>query len=124
MGVLPASFDPLADPRPARPCRRPAARTSTGPAGSSSRCGVGADVKGNSYIDRSYWNLCGPGAVAVALYYWQQLAGYPNVSGTSGYFLDPYESAGAAWPERGPGLRSAVTGSRTRLGPTGPARTR
>ncbi len=64
--------------------------------------GDGRDVKGNRYTDRSYWNLCGPGAVTVALYYWQQLAGYPDVTGMEGYFLDPYEAAGAAWPERGP----------------------
>jgi hypothetical protein len=64
--------------------------------------GDGTDVKGNRYTDRSYWNLCGPGAVTVALYYWQQLTGYPDVTGTAGYFLDPYEAAGAAWPKRGP----------------------
>jgi hypothetical protein len=64
--------------------------------------GDGTDIKGNRYTNRSYWNLCGPGAVTVALYYWQQLAGYPDVTGTEGYFLDPYEAAGAAWPTRGP----------------------
>jgi hypothetical protein len=62
----------------------------------------GKDAKGNSYYDLTYWNLCGPGATTVALYYWQQLTGYPNVTGTAGYFLDPYVATGVAWPSGGP----------------------
>ena len=77
--------------------------------------GDGIDVKGNRYVNLSYWNLCGAGAVAVALYYWQQKTGYPNVTGTSGYFLDPYESAGADWPARGPVFVSP-SGEAQRLG--------
>jgi hypothetical protein len=64
--------------------------------------GYGSDSKGNRYSNLSYWNLCGPGAATVALYYWQQLTGQPDVTGTAGYFLDPYASEGAAWPSPGP----------------------
>ena len=66
----------------------------------------GKDAKGNTYSDLSYWNLCGPGASTVALYYWQQLTGYPNVTGMAGYFLDPYVAAGVAWPSHGPTFTS------------------
>jgi hypothetical protein len=64
--------------------------------------GSGSDAKGNRYTDQNYWNLCGPGTMTVALYYWQQLTGRPNVTGTAGYFLDPYEAEGVAWPAAGP----------------------
>ena len=102
IGFLDAGADPLVNPVTGKPV--PAARrldtTWTRwivepPAG-------GKDAKGNTYSDLTYWNLCGPGATTVALYYWQQLTGYPNVTGTAGYFLDPYVAAGVAWPSRGP----------------------
>jgi hypothetical protein len=64
--------------------------------------GRGTDEKGNKYTDRSYWNLCGPGATTVTLYYWQRLTGHPNVTGTAGYFVDPYAAEGAPWPSPGP----------------------
>src|SRR5450759_2377102 len=32
--------------------------------------GSGTDDAGNVYIDNNYWNFCGPGATAVALWYW------------------------------------------------------
>jgi hypothetical protein len=70
--------------------------------------GYGRDEKGNRYSDLTYWNLCGPGASTVALYYWQQLTGRPDVTGTAGYFLDPYAAEGAAWPSPGPTV--AVSG--------------
>ena len=66
----------------------------------------GKDAKGNTNSDLTYWNLCGPGASTVALYYWQQLTGYPDVTGKAGYFLDPYVAAGVAWPSRGPTFTS------------------
>jgi hypothetical protein len=69
--------------------------------------GSGSDEKGSRYYDLSYWNLCGPGATTVALYYWQQLTGGPDVTGTAGYFVDPYASQGAAWPSTGPSLPKA-----------------
>ncbi|HEY5487988.1 MAG TPA: hypothetical protein VIK06_10090 [Candidatus Limnocylindrales bacterium] len=64
--------------------------------------GSGVDAKGNRYSDQSYWNLCGPGTMTAALYYWQQLTGRPNVTGTAGYFLDPYAAEAVAWPAAGP----------------------
>jgi hypothetical protein len=64
--------------------------------------GYGSDEKGNRFSDRNLWNLCEPGATAAALYYWQQLTGRPDVTGTKGYFLDPYAAEGAAWPVPGP----------------------
>ncbi len=64
--------------------------------------GSGVDAKGNRYTDQSYWNLCGPGTMTVALYYWQLLTGRPNVTGTAGYYLDPYAAEDVAWPAAGP----------------------
>src|ERR1035437_2829311 len=69
--------------------------------------GYGTDEKGNRYSNLSYWNLCGDGAMTVALWYWQQLGGYPDVTGTAGYFLDPYAAEGLAWPARGPAIAGA-----------------
>jgi hypothetical protein len=70
--------------------------------------GYGSDAKGNRYSDLSYWNLCGPGAATVALYYWQQVTGRPDVTGTAGFFLDPYAADGAAWPSPGPSVAAAA----------------
>jgi hypothetical protein len=64
--------------------------------------GYGTDQKGNRFSDQNYWNLCGSGATAAALYYWQQLTGFPDVTGTQGYFLEPYASEGVSWPAGGP----------------------
>ena len=72
--------------------------------------GRGTDEKGTTYVDRSYWNLCGPGATTVTLYYWQKLTGHPNVTGTSGWFADPYDAEGVNWPSPGPVV--AVSGSK------------
>ena len=66
--------------------------------------GRGTDEKGHTYTDKSFWNFCGPGSATVTLYYWQQLTGHPNVTGTSGYFLDPYAAEGVSWPSPGPAL--------------------
>jgi hypothetical protein len=76
--------------------------------------GYGTDEKGNRYSNLTYWNLCGPAAATVVLYYWQQLVGHPNITGTSGYFLEPYAAAGVAWPSPGPTV--AVSGGGARLG--------
>jgi hypothetical protein len=40
--------------------------------------GSGTDDAGFKYTDNNYWNFCGPGATAVALWYWQ----------TYGYIFD------------------------------------
>jgi hypothetical protein len=66
--------------------------------------GYGKDAKGNAFSDKNYWNLCEAGATTAALYYWQQLTGQPDVTGTEGYFLDPYEAEGAKWPSPGPSV--------------------
>jgi hypothetical protein len=63
---------------------------------------AGKDAKGDRYYDLSYWNLCGPGATTITLYYWQQLTGAPNVTGTAGWYRDPYVAAGSYWPKNGP----------------------
>jgi hypothetical protein len=104
VGVLPAGADPLTSPTTGQPV--PALRTLdlswtrwiVEPPGS------GVDAKGNNYANLSYWNLCGPGSAAVTLYYWEKLAGGPNVTATSGYYLDPYLAAGSTWPVPGPRL--------------------
>ena len=75
--------------------------------------GVGHDETGTYYRDLSYWELCGEGAMTVTLWYWQQLTGHPDVTGTAGYFLDPFVAQGAYWPKSGP--RVDLDG-RTRLG--------
>jgi hypothetical protein len=74
--------------------------------------GYGEDEKGTQYRDLGFWNLCGPGAGTVALYYWQQLTGHPNVTGTGGWFLDPYQAQGAAWPNPGPTVAVGAGGKR------------
>ncbi len=104
IGLLDEDVDPLVGPGTGR--NVPAARTLdlTWSRWIVEPPAWGLDVKGNSYRDLSYWNLCGPGAVSVTLYYWQKLTGHPNVMGAAGYYLDPYESAGADWPSRGPSL--------------------
>ena len=75
--------------------------------------GYGRDAAGNSFSNENMWNLCEPGATTVALYYWQQLTGRPDVTGTAGWFLDPYKEEGVAWPSPGP--RLVIAGSK-RLG--------
>jgi len=77
--------------------------------------GSGVDEKGNRYSDLSYWNFCGPGTMTVALYYWQQLTGRPNVTGTAGYYLDPYAAEEVAWPSGGPSFVSS-SGAAEQLG--------
>jgi hypothetical protein len=69
--------------------------------------GYGTDEKGTRYTDTSFWNLCGPGSGAVTLYYWQQLTGHPDVTGTAGWFLDPYAAEGAPWPSPGPAVAAS-----------------
>jgi len=76
--------------------------------------GRGTDEMGTSYNDPSYWNMCGPGSSAVALYYWQQLTGHPNVTGAAGWFVDPYAAEGVPWPSPGPVV--AVTSAGKPLG--------
>jgi hypothetical protein len=66
--------------------------------------GRGRDVMDHFYEDANFWNFCEVGASTVALYYWQQLNGYPDVTGTEGYFVDPYDAEGVAWPSPGPTL--------------------
>jgi hypothetical protein len=111
--VLPADADPLSDPTGGAPV--PAARTldTTYARWIIEPVGYGTDAKGNSFSDRNYWNLCEAGATTAALYYWQQLTGSPNVTGTAGYFLDPYLAEGSSWPSPGP--RVIVSGGK-RLG--------
>jgi hypothetical protein len=75
--------------------------------------GIGRDEKGTYYRNMNYWELCGAGAMTVGLWYWQQLTGHPDVTGTAGYFLDPYVAQGTWWPIPGP--KVALSG-RTRLG--------
>jgi hypothetical protein len=74
--------------------------------------GYGPDAKGNGYSNLNYWNLCSAGAVTVAMYYWQRMSGFPNVTGTAGWFLEPYESEAGAWPDPGPNMPRAADGSR------------
>ena len=107
--TLPATADPMtlagASLAPARTLDTNWSRWIVEPVAS------GHDAKGRSYYDLSYWNLCGPGAATVALYYWQRLTGTPDVTGTAGYFVDPYAADGVDWPSPGPILPSS-TGTR------------
>jgi len=74
--------------------------------------GYGTDEKGNRFSNLNYWNMCSAGATTVALYYWQALTGHPNVTGTEGYFLEPYAAEATAWPTPGPTVALAADGSR------------
>ena len=74
--------------------------------------GYGADAKGNRFTDQNLWNLCEAGATTTALYYWQGLTGRPDVTGTAGYFLDPYTTEGVAWPSPGPTVVRSSSGTR------------
>jgi hypothetical protein len=102
IGLLPSGTYPLADP--VTGAALPEARTLD--VGWTrwiiEPTGTGKDAKNNSYTDLTYWNLCGPGAATVTLYYWQQLTGHPDVTGMAGYFLEPYKASGVAWPSPGP----------------------
>jgi hypothetical protein len=104
IGVLPAWVNPMADPLTGKPVAAARTLDLTWSRWIVEPPGSGRDAKGNRYFDLSYWNLCGPGAATVALYYWQKLTGGPNVTGTAGYFLDPYLAAGSTWPSSGPAL--------------------
>jgi hypothetical protein len=74
--------------------------------------GYGSDAKGNKFTDQNLWNLCEAGATTAALYYWQHATGRPDVTGTAGYFLDPYLAEGAAWPSPGPSVVKSSSGAR------------
>lgn len=74
--------------------------------------GYGSDARGNRFTDQNLWNLCEAGATTTALYYWQGLTGRPDVTGTAGYFLDPYAAEGVAWPSPGPTVARSSSGAR------------
>ncbi|MGA3058702.1 MAG: hypothetical protein ABSE70_11875, partial [Candidatus Limnocylindrales bacterium] len=109
-------LDPGADPflMPATGEAVPAARTldTTWTRQVVEPPGYGTDEKGNRFSDLNYWNLCSPGATTVALFYWQGLTGHPDVTGTAGYFLEPYAAEGVDWPHPGPTVALAGDGSR------------
>ena len=110
--ILEAGVDPLVSPKTGLPV--PSARTLDT---SYARwiiepLGYGSDAKGNHFSNRNYWDLCEAGATTAALYYWQQLTGAPNVTGTAGYFLDPYAAEGVAWPSPGPTVIRSSSGAR------------
>ena len=110
--VLDADADPLMNPGTGLPV--PAARTleTAYARWIIEPQGNGSDARGNRYTDRNYWNLCEAGATTTALYYWQQLTGRPDVTGTAGYFLDPYAAEGASWPSPGPTVARSSGGAR------------
>jgi hypothetical protein len=111
--VLDPTADPLRDP--ATGLAVPAARTldTAYARWIIEPLGYGTDVKGNRYTNQNYWNLCEAGATTAALYYWQQLTGRPDVTGTEGYFLDPYAAEGVAWPSPGPTVAQSSGGVRS-----------
>lgn len=108
--VLPITADPLVNPSTgqrlptARALETHYARWIVEPLGS------GKDAKGNAFSDKNYWNLCEAGATTTALYFWQLQTGHPDVTGTVGYFLDPYQAEGVAWPSPGPSLARGTDG--------------
>ena len=106
IGLLDAGANPLADPITGKPVPGARRLDTTWSRWIVEPPASGKDAKGNSYYDLTYWNLCGPGASTIALYYWQQLTGHPKVTTTAGYFLDPYVAAGVAWPTTGPTFAS------------------
>lgn len=111
--LLPPGSDPLVNPSTGLPVPAKAMLDTSWTRWIVEPPGYGYDEKGNHYSNLSYWNLCGDGAMAATLWYWQQLTGDPDVTGTAGYFLDPYASEAVAWPSPGPTV--AVSGG-TRVG--------
>jgi|GEM_PF-897110 hypothetical protein len=111
--VLPATADPLVNPSSGAPVPAKAMLDTTWTRWVVEPPGYGTDEKGDRYSNLSYWNLCGDGAMTVALWYWQQLIGHPDVTGTAGYFLDPYATEAVGWPSPGPTI--PISGGR-RLG--------
>jgi hypothetical protein len=112
IAVLPAGVDPLTEPSSGKLLPAAYALDVAWTGRIVEPPGYGTDEKGNRYSNLSYWNLCGPGSATVVLYYWQQLLGHPNVTGTAGYFLDPYAAAGVAWPSPGPSVALSSSGAR------------
>jgi hypothetical protein len=112
ISVLPATANPKVNPTTG--VSVPAARTldTTWTRWVVEPFGYGTDAMGNRYSNLSYWNLCGDGAMTVALWYWQQLIGRPNVTNMGGYFLDPYASEEVSWPAAGPQLPVSAGGER------------
>ena len=110
--ILGAAVDPLVSP--ATGLAIPAARTldTTYARWIVEPLGYGLDARGNRYSNLNYWNLCEAGATTSALYYWQGPTGRPDVTGTAGYFLDPYVAEGAAWPSPGPTVARSSGGAR------------
>ncbi len=54
------------------------------------------DDQGHWYIDWNYAQMCTDGSTAVMMYYWSQKYpgyAYPNVTGTSGSFAEPYTAS-------------------------------
>jgi len=100
--ILPADADPMVIPSTGLPVPATKKLDVSWTRWVVETLGVGHDDKGSYYHDLSYWKLCGDGAMTVALWYWQQLTGHPDVTGTAGYFLDPYVAQGASWPKTGP----------------------
>jgi hypothetical protein len=110
--ILGAGANPLVDPVAFAPI--PSARTldTTWTRWIVEPLGSGRDAGGNRYSNLNYWNLCSPGSVTVALWYWQQLTGAPDVTGTAGWFVEPYVTEAGGWPSPGPTVPRAADGSR------------
>ena len=111
--VLPVGSDPMVNPSTSLPVPDKALLDVTWTRWIVEVPGSGIDEKHNYFSNLSYWEFCGDGAMTVALWYWQQLTGHPDVTGTAGYFLDPYAAEGVSWPTSGP---SIATSHGTRLG--------
>lgn len=107
VAVLPERSDPLLDQSSGLPVPDKRTLDLTWTRWVVEPFGYGHDAKGSYYSNLNYWNLCGDGAMTVALWYWQQLTGHPDVTGTAGYFLDPYASEAVPWPAKGPSLPSS-----------------
>jgi hypothetical protein len=103
--ILPASSDVLVNPTTHQAVPDKAVLDTTWTRWIIEVPGSGRDEKGNWFSDLSYWEFCGDGAMTVALSYWQQLTGHPDVTGTAGYFVDPYAAEGVAWPDSGPSIK-------------------
>ena len=110
--VLSAGADPLVGPGTGLPVPSAAILDTAYARWIIEPLGNGSDEKGDHFSDKNYWNLCEAGATTATLYYWQRLTGTPDVTGTAGYFLDPYTAEGVGWPAHGPTVARSGSGAR------------
>jgi len=99
--ILPASSDVLVNPTTHQAVPDKAVLDTTWTRWIIEVPGSGRDEKGELVLGPELLGVLRRRGHDVALSYWQQLTGHPDVTGTAGYFVDPYAAEGVAWPDSG-----------------------